>query len=155
MPGTEASETGAWENRGIFPAGAPRAHLTLPESTAFPGEIGASRIFFQDTKDARPITMKRTIFAIMMSYTFVIGFLIIGTFLITGMLSQGLNDGNLWNTCPLMWINPCMLMFFAFAPDNTPNATLFAVYGMLSYLMLTLMMLWRMIVGFRQVVVEA
>ena len=99
--------------------------------------------------------MKRTIYAIMMSYTFVIGFLIIGTTLITGILSMSMTDGNLFSTCPLMWINPVNLMIFAFLPDTTPNASLFLIYGLLCYVMLTMLMLWRMIVGFRQVVVEA
>ena len=43
--------------------------------------------------------MKRTVYAIMMSYTFVIGFLMIGTTLITSILSLNLSDGNLFTTC--------------------------------------------------------
>lgn len=99
--------------------------------------------------------MKKTLFAIMMSYTFVIGVLVIGTFLITLMLSGPLNDSNLMYTCPLMWLNPGMLMWLAFNPDSTANGTLFLIYGLLLYVVMTMGMLWWMIGGFRRVVVEA
>jgi ABC-type transport system involved in multi-copper enzyme maturation permease subunit len=100
-------------------------------------------------------TMRRTIYSIMMSYTFVIGFLLIGTTLITLMLSLALSDNNLMYSCPLVWLNPILMMTFAVSPDTTPNATQFLIYGLLSYILLTMLMLWRMIVGFRHVVVEA
>ena len=54
-----------------------------------------------------------------------------------------------------MWINPVAMMVFAFNPENTPNSGLFLIYGLLCYVMLTLLMLWRMIVGFRHVYIEA
>lgn len=94
--------------------------------------------------------VKRTIYAIMLSYSFVIGGLIIITFLITAMMTYISED--IFNKCPLMWINPVMMIYHAIDPvdPTNTNATLFLIYGLIVYVMVTLLLLWRMTVGFRR-----
>jgi hypothetical protein len=89
----------------------------------------------------------------MLSYTFVIGFLAIGTAIVTYVLAQ-FGDSNLWTSCPLMWLNPAMLIGFAFNPDSPQHSTMYMVFGLLMYVVLTVIMLWGMIVGFRRTIIE-
>src|SRR5436853_7899869 len=47
-----------------------------------------------------------------------------------------------------MWINPVYLLYYASSPDNSANSTLFVIYGLLCYIVGTLVLLWRMVLGF-------
>ncbi len=94
--------------------------------------------------------LKRTLYAIMASYTFSVGLLLLGTTLITTMISALVGDnGNFFLKCPLMWFNPAVLMFWA---AGTPNSSeqLSMVVGIAGYIGLSLLMIWRMIAGFRR-----
>jgi hypothetical protein len=112
------------------------------------GVIVISTIFFATFGLFMSWQLRKTLFAIMLSYTFVIGFLLIGTTLIYVALQSRFSDSSFLVKCPLMWINPVYLIFYAFAPDNSSNSTLFVIYGLLCYIVGTLVMLWRMILGF-------
>ena len=99
--------------------------------------------------------LKRTLYSIMGAYTFVVGGLIIGTALVTFILMQLFVNDRLLEYCPLMWINPVMLMEQALSPGSFPNGRLYLIFGLLSYVVLSLLMLWRMIYGFRRFATEA
>jgi len=110
--------------------------------------IVISAIFFSTFGLFMSWQLKKTIFAIMLSYTFVVGFLTIGTTLIYLALQSRFSDSTFMIKCPLMWVNPVYLLFYAAAPDNSANSSLFVVYGLLCYAVGTLVLLWRMILGF-------
>ncbi|HLJ53968.1 MAG TPA: hypothetical protein VKT77_02960 [Chthonomonadaceae bacterium] len=92
--------------------------------------------------------VKRTLAAIMLSYTFAIGFLLIGTFLVFIALQFRFTDSTFLVKCPILWVNPAYLMAYGTSPDRAENSTLFVVYGLLVYAVGTLALLWRMILGF-------
>ena len=110
--------------------------------------IVISTVFFATFGLFMSWQMRKTLFAIMLSYTFVIGFLLIGTFLGYLMLQTRFSDSNFAVKCPLLWVNPVYLLVLAGAPDNSSNSTLFVAYGLICYVVGTLVMLWRMILGF-------
>jgi ABC-type transport system involved in multi-copper enzyme maturation permease subunit len=93
--------------------------------------------------------LNRTIYAIMSAYSVVIGGLVVGTSLVAFMLELLLSE-DVSSKCPLMWVNPVMMMFEAMTPKDTPNTILFLVYGLIVYLILTMLIIWRMTVGFRR-----
>ena len=98
---------------------------------------------------------KRTIYALIMSYTFVIGGLVIGTALVTYVISLLFMDTG-WlttNKFPLLWVNPILLIQVSVAPDSQAD-TPYLIYGLLCYAVLTVLMLWRMIAGFRRFAYE-
>jgi ABC-type Na+ efflux pump permease subunit len=97
--------------------------------------------------------LKRTIYALMATYTFVGGGLVIGTALLTSALTSLTGSYSFFEKCPLMWINPIQMMSEAMSP-NRPDDTLFLLYGLFCYILATLLMLWRMIVGFRRTAYE-
>lgn len=110
--------------------------------------IVISTVFFATFGLFASWQLRKTLFAIMLSYTFVIGFLLIGTSLIYIALQSRFSDSNFLVKCPLMWINPVYLLYYAAAPDNSANSTLFVIYGLLCYVVGTLVLLWRMVLGF-------
>ncbi len=93
--------------------------------------------------------LNRTLFAIMCSYSFVVGGLIIITSLITAMLSFFAAD-DMFTKSPLMWLNPVMMTYEAMNPHDNANTVFFLAFGLLSYLILTALLVWRMVVGFRR-----
>lgn len=100
--------------------------------------------------------LKRTLYAIMASYTFVIGGLCIATALVTGALATLFSDYRFFDKCPLMWLNPVQIIVETVTlnqPDNS-NAPVYLVFGLTGYTLLTLLMLWRMIAGFRRFAYE-
>jgi len=110
--------------------------------------IVISAVFFATFGLLMSWQLQKTIFAIMLSYTFVIGFLLIGTALLWVMFQWRFSDSNSAVKFPPLWINPAFMIGYAISPDNTANSTLFVIYGMLCYVVGTLVMLWRMILGF-------
>ncbi len=107
-----------------------------------------SAIFFATFGLYMSWQLTKTLYAIMLSYTFVIGFLVIGTGLIFYVLSSRFSDSSFLVKCPVLWINPVYLITFAAMPDNSSNSTLFVIYGLLCYCVATLALLWRMVLGF-------
>jgi len=93
--------------------------------------------------------LKRTLYAVMASYTFVIAGLIIGTLFITTILSSLIGTYEFLTKCPLMWLNPIQLIKEAISPD-THLDSVYLMCGLTGYALLTLLMLWRMIAGFRR-----
>ena len=93
---------------------------------------------------------KRTLFAVMLSYTFNIMGLLIITAIVTLMLATRFTDSSFYLHCPLMWINPAFLMIEALTNADGSNGHLFVVYGLICYVMMILLMLWRMALGFRR-----
>lgn len=110
--------------------------------------IAISAVFFATFGLFMSWQVKKTLFAIMLSYTFVIGFLLIGTTLVYVALQSRFSDSGFLVKCPLMWINPVYLLYYASSPDNSANSTLFVIYGLLCYVVGTLALLWRMVLGF-------
>ena len=93
---------------------------------------------------------KRTLFAVMLSYTFNIMGLLVITAIVTTMLATRFTDGSFFMHCPLMWVNPGFLMFEALNTSDGTNGRIFVVYGLICYVMMILLMLWRMALGFRR-----
>jgi ABC-type transport system involved in multi-copper enzyme maturation permease subunit len=98
--------------------------------------------------------LNRTLYAILSSYTFVVGGLVIGTTMVAGLLSMLTNDGNFFQRCPLMWFNPINMFYNAVTPQQHLD-TVFLVYGLIGYGLFTALMIWRMIAGFRRFAYEA
>lgn len=97
--------------------------------------------------------LSRTLYAIISSYTFVIFGLIIITFFIAGFLSSLTNDVTFLTHCPLMWFNPVLIIIEAANPQQHLD-TVFLIYGMIGYVLLSAIMIWRMIAGFRRFAYE-
>jgi ABC-2 type transport system permease protein len=114
-----------------------------------------SMLFFATTGMFLSFYLKRTLYSIMGAYTVVVGGLIIGTFLITVILAGLLTNDRMFESSPLMWINPVMLMIETMVPNSFQNGKLYLTFGLLSYVVLSLLMLWRMIYGFRRFAMEA
>ena len=93
--------------------------------------------------------LKRTLYAVMASYTFVIAGLIMGTLLITTILSSLIGTYEFLTKCPLMWLNPIQLIKEAISPDTHLESG-YLMCGLVGYVLLTVLMLWRMIAGFRR-----
>lgn len=89
------------------------------------------------------LRFKRTLYAMLGSYAFIVGFLCVGTTLITGtleMLSSNHSD-RLFEDCPLMWLNPLMIVSSLTSTQgaNYTQALVGAfVYALLAALMLRL-----------------
>ncbi len=96
--------------------------------------------------------LNRTLYALITSYTFVIGGLTIFTALVTLILSYVVSDNDFFYRCPLIWLNPIQL--FLEASSHTalgyPQTGLYLIFGLTGYAVLTALMLWRMIAGFRR-----
>lgn len=114
-----------------------------------------SMFFFSTAGMFLSFYLKRTLYSIMGAYTFVVGGLIIGTTLVTFILASLFTNEHLFEYCPLMWINPVMLMGQALNPNSFPNGKLYLIFGLFSYIVFSLLMLWRMIYGFRRFAMEA
>jgi ABC-2 type transport system permease protein len=93
--------------------------------------------------------VKRTLFAVMGSYVVVIGFLMLGTFLITGACSLFIRDYQVMERFPLLWINPIYMMGQAMQP-MAPDGFLYMVVGVVAYLIASLLMLWIMVRNFHR-----
>lgn len=114
-----------------------------------------STLFFATAGMFLSFFLKRTLYSIMGAYTFVVGGLIIGTFLITVILAGLFTNERVFEYCPLMWVNPIVLIGQALMPGSFQNGKLYLAFGLLSYVVLALLMLWRMIYGFRRFSMEA
>ncbi len=68
----------------------------------------AMGVFFAAFAFYLSLRLKRTLYAMLGSYAFVVGFLTIGTVLVSGTLQMLLSphDGRFMERCPLTWINP-------------------------------------------------
>jgi ABC-type transport system involved in multi-copper enzyme maturation permease subunit len=97
--------------------------------------------------------LNRTLYAILSSYTFVVGGLVLGTTMVAALLSMLTNDGNFFSRCPLMWFNPIQMMSEAIAPGQHLD-TIFLIYGLIGYGVVSALMIWRMIAGFRRFAYE-
>lgn len=92
--------------------------------------------------------MRRTLYVILLSYTIVIGGLLIGTGLISSALpTTAFSDKN-----PLLWINPAMMCSEALSLStfDDRSGTIYLFYGLFCYILMTLLMIWRMTIGFRR-----
>ena len=97
--------------------------------------------------------LQRTLYALMLAYTFVIGFLCIGTTLMGYVVMLLSQDSTLMDHFPFMWANPIMILVYSLSPGSN-NYQNFLVYGLLIYAVASLLMLWRMITGFRRYAYE-
>ena len=93
--------------------------------------------------------VKRTIFAIMGAYTFVVGFLAMGTFMITGAVSLFSPGNRILETFPLLWINPIYLIGQALEPA-TPYGFFYMTVGLFAYVVMTVLMLGIMLWKFHR-----
>ena len=96
---------------------------------------------------------RRTLYALMGSYTTVIGGLLIGTGMITVALSSIVHDYRFSEHFFLLWINPAYMIAQAISPFET-YGTAYLIGGLTIYIALTALMLSRMILGFRRFSVE-
>lgn len=126
------------------------AYVTFGQFLLAYAVIIISAVFFATFGLFMSWQVKKTLFAIMLSYTFVIGFLLIGTAIVGAALQTRFSESSFIVKFPLMWLNPGYLLFYAAAPDTSANSNLFVIYGLLCYVVGILLMLWRMILGFRR-----
>ncbi len=117
-------------------------------------------LFFTTVGLNLSLVLKRTLNAVMASYSIIIGGLVIVTTIITGMLTGLLNGGGeFMSKCPLMWFNPVMLSGWLLTPDRGISSdsytSLYLLYGLIGYALLTALMIWRMIANFRHHAYEA
>lgn len=117
-------------------------------------------LFFTTVGLNLSLVMKRTLNALMASYSIVIGGLVIVTSVVTTMLAWLLGNANEFFTrCPLMWFNPLMLIWWLLNPDRGSTSDSYAglslLYGLIGYALLTALMIWRMIANFRRHAYEA
>ncbi len=95
---------------------------------------------------------RRTIYAVMAAYTFVIGFLCIGTAMITSGISMLTSDNNMFESFPLIWMNPFYLIakaLYSGISDYEFHAFHFFT-GIMMYVAMTIFMLFFMIFKFRR-----
>jgi ABC-2 type transport system permease protein len=92
---------------------------------------------------------RKTLYALMMAYTIVIGGLLIGTALLAAAVQMFVQDFRIAEHFFAFWINPAYLMTQVMSPVR-PYGEIYMACGLLIYLILTALMLWRMIVGFRR-----
>jgi ABC-type transport system involved in multi-copper enzyme maturation permease subunit len=97
--------------------------------------------------------LNRTLYAIISSYTFVVFGLIVITAFVAAILSNLTNDPNVFNHCPLMWFNPVLIIYEVTTPQQHLD-TVFLIYGLIGYVLLSALMIWRMISGFRRFAYE-
>lgn len=131
-------------------------HVTIVQFFGAYLLIGVTATFFATFGMYASWKLKRTLYAIMASYTFIVGILTLGTLLATSALSVFIHDSHLFDTCPLLWVNPGYL-FAVTVSLNNPGPYMqpgFLVVGLLSYAFLTVLMLWRMVAGFQHYVRE-
>lgn len=106
-------------------------------------------VFFTITGLFLSWLVKRTLFAVMGSFVVVIGFLMLGTFLITGACSLFVHDYQVMERFPLLWINPIYMMGQAMQP-MAPDGFVYMIVGILAYLAASVLMLWIMIRNFHR-----
>lgn len=92
--------------------------------------------------------LKRTLYALIATYTTVIGALIIADSMVSVALSAIAGSGN--GASPLLWINPVMLFYQALTPDLAhPQSALFQLLGLAFYLICSAALIWGVIYGLR------
>ncbi len=111
--------------------------------------LGVSAVCFATIGLFLSLLLKRTLYAIIVSYVIVVGFLCIGTALLAGAISSITGDGNLMERSPLMWFNPFRLMAAPIGPTE-PGSTAALLGGLLGYTLATTLMLTFMITRFRR-----
>jgi ABC-type transport system involved in multi-copper enzyme maturation permease subunit len=93
--------------------------------------------------------LNRTLYAIIASYTFVVFGLILVTAMVGLLLSMLTSDVGFFSRCPLMWFNPVQLVQWVTSPQQHLD-TVYLIYGLIGYGLLSALMIWRMITGFRR-----
>lgn len=95
--------------------------------------------------------LNRTLYALITSYTVLFGGLVMVTYFITFILTTIVSDPNFFYKCPIVWLNPIQLFFETTVTNSAfPQAPIFVMFGLFGYVLLTALLLWRMIAGFRQ-----
>lgn len=133
------------------------AGIPLSQFFAAYALMAVSGVFFATVGLFASWVFKRTLYAIIASYTFVIGGLLLATTLITGALTALVSDNGLFEWCPLMWLNPgmlCSAVLSGGTSSSSPDEMTRLVFGLILYMLLTALILWRMIAGFRRVGAE-
>lgn len=94
--------------------------------------------------------LRRTLTAVVLSYTICIGFLIIVNFLVSQKLISLMNSSN-FEQFPMNWINPVYLISSSLSirESNLENIN-YIVFGNAFYIITSLLMIWRMCIGFRR-----
>ena len=112
----------------------------------------ATAVFFSTLGLFVSWLFRRTIYAVMASYTFAVGFLCIGTVMITSGIMLLTRDEHMIESFPLMWLNPIYLIAKALYSGSSYNE--FHLFNFLSgivmYIIMTIFMLVFMIVKFRR-----
>ena len=108
-----------------------------------------SAVFFATIGLYMSWLLNRTLFAIMSSYSIVVGGLLILTSIVTVMLSSLISSDEP-NKNPIMWINPALMAWEAINPRDSAYNVAFLIFGLTVYAAVTGLMLWHMVVGFRR-----
>ena len=93
--------------------------------------------------------LKRTLYALIATYSTVIGLLIIADSMVSVALSIIAGSGN--GSSPLLWINPVMLFNQALSPDLAhPQSAIFQLLGLAFYLVCSFILIWTVIRGLKR-----
>ncbi len=95
---------------------------------------------------------RRTLYAVMASYTFVVGFLCIGTAMVSSGITMITQDYSTPDKIPLMWINPVILIYHVLSSNSSHDTQhlKYFTFGMTIYAVLTVFMIAFMIIKFRR-----
>ncbi len=115
--------------------------------------LGVSIVFFATVGLFLSLLLKRTLYAIIVSYFVIIGVLCIGTGLLTLVMSALVGGSDLSEHSPLLWLNPFRLMMAALDPSQ-PGSISALLGGLLGYSLATTLMLTFMIARFRRLAHE-
>jgi ABC-type transport system involved in multi-copper enzyme maturation permease subunit len=113
--------------------------------------IGIMALFFTTTGLFLSLRLRRTVYATMASYAFVIGFLCLGTAIAQWMVSLGMTsgEGDFVSKSPVLWLNP-LRMTVAVLDLSNPDSKFSLACGLMGYVTATLFLVLYMITGFRR-----
>lgn len=115
--------------------------------------MGISAFFFATIGLFLSLRLKRTLYAIVVSYVLVVGVLCIGTALFASLLSSLTGDYRLLESSPITWLNPIRLIVALFDPTGWQSKVAL-LGGLFGYTSLSVLMLTYMIVRFRALAYE-
>ena len=128
--------------------------VTLLKFTLSSAVILVCLLFFTCSSLFISSKMKRSIYSVMLNYVWVIGFLMMGTALISGAIASVVSTPGFMEKSPLLWINPVYLITVAVSWDATGWASFSGegavglFWGLITYVLISLFMIWRLTANF-------
>jgi ABC-type transport system involved in multi-copper enzyme maturation permease subunit len=130
-------------------SGSPESTVGVIEFTAGYVTLLAIGLFYTAVSLFLSLRLRRTVYATMAAYTFVVGFLCMGTFMAEFIIDQFVSGaGDFWGKSPLLWFNP-IRMTMAMLNLDSPDSGFALACGVLGYLAATLFLMLYMVTRFR------